>query len=158
MKKKNQNIEIVRNIVLILIAVGSMLIFFNLDIIHKGKSMFTHSGSKRLEFNGSIGKDDLTDKEISRLVNYINKHTKILKKILLKASPQDSYRKITPKTQILFEVQITMHDGFTFTTPVRRVQRKELTNGVLVKLDKDIRAYLDLKKQGKEVKSLINTM
>lgn len=120
--------------------------------------MFTHSGSKRLEFNGSIGKDDLTDKEISRLVNYINKHKKILKKIILKASPQDSYRKITPKTQVLFEVQITMHDGFTFTTPVRRVQRKELTNGILVKLDKDIRAYLDLKKQGKEVKSLINTM
>ncbi len=51
-----------------------------------------------------------------------------------------------------------MRDGLTFTTPVRRSRRSDLPVKILSKLDKDIRAYIELKKQGKKAKGLINTM
>jgi len=150
--------EWTRNTILILLAITALVIFFNLDIVRKGDSVFTNSAKRQLKFSGALDRKDFTDKEINRIANYIKVRKKLFKEIKIDASPQDSYKKVTPTTQVLFEIHVTMADGFTFSTPVRRTQRARLSKAIVSKLDKDVQVYLKLKKEGKTPKSLINTM
>ena len=150
--------EWTRNTILILLAITALVIFFNLDIVRKGDSVFTNSAKRQLKFSGTLDRKDFTDKEINRIANYIKVRKKLFKEIKIDASPQDSYKKVTPTTQVLFEIHVTMADGFTFSTPVRRTQRARLSKAIVSKLDKDVQVYLKLKKEGKTPKSLINTM
>lgn len=157
-RRTNRTMEWTRNILLILLAGGVVVIFFNLDIVRKGESVFTNTAKKKLKFSGSLDRKDYTDRELERLMNYIKVRNKLFKEVRIDASPQDKYKEVTPTSEVLFEIHVTMADGFTFSTPVRRTRRQKLTLNILNKLDKDVQAYLELKKQGKEPSSLINTM
>lgn len=157
-KRQNKTAEMARNVFLILLAVIIVVIFFNLDIMQKGESVFSRTATTDLKFSGALGPKDYTDNEISKLRTYMKIRKKILEEIKIEASPQDSYKGVTPDTQVLFEVHVVMRDGVSFTTPVRRTKRKHLADAILAKLDKDVTAYKQLKKEGKKVKGLINTM
>ncbi|WP_316897953.1 hypothetical protein [Pseudodesulfovibrio indicus] len=157
-RRHSRTAERTRNILLILAAAAVIFIFFNLDIVRKGESVFSQSADKKLKFAGELQRRDYAPKEVQRLLDYIKVRNKLIEEVRIEASPQDRYREIGPNTDILFEVHVTLSEDFTFSTPVRRTRRGELVTSVLAKLDKDIQAYLDLKKQGKNPSSMINTM
>jgi len=157
-KRRSRSAEWAKNILLILLAGSVVYIFFNLDIIKKGESMFSNTAQKKLKFSGDLGRPDFSDKEVDKLTAYIKVRQRLLKEIRIQATTENSYRKVTPETEILFEAHVTMADGFKFTTSLRRSQRKRLVNSILAKLDKDLGAYMEMKKQGKKMKGLVNTM
>lgn len=157
-KRTNRTAEWTRNILLILFAVGVVVVFFNLDAVKKGESVFSNQANRQLKFTGDLGRRDFSEKELNQLYDYIKIRKKFIEEVKIEASPQDSYKKITSRTEILFEVHVTMKDGFTFSTPLRRTSRGHLATNILAKMDKDVRAYLDLKKRGSKAKSMINTM
>nr|WP_287411738.1 hypothetical protein [Pseudodesulfovibrio sp.] len=157
-RSSSKTMEWTRNTLLILLAVTALVIFFNLDVVRKGDSVFTNRAQRQLKFSGTLNRKDFTSKEMDRIANYVQTNKKLFKEIKIDAAPQDSYKKITPTTQVLFELHVTMADGFTFSTPVRRTQRAKLSKSIVSKLDKDVRVYLKLKKEGKNPTSLINTM
>jgi len=156
-KKEKKIEELARNIILIVLAVGVVVIFFNLDIMKKGESMFSRQGSVKLRFKGDLGKDDYSDAEEGDLLSYLNKYKDVVTSAVLETRLEDSYRKVTANSQIIFEVHLTMTDGSVVSTPARRAKRSALIPGVLQKLDKDLSAYRKLKNLGKEMKKLINT-
>lgn len=157
-RRRSRAEEIVRNIFFIGVAILVVVIFFNLDIMNKGESIFSRTATADIKFSGDMTRKDYTDKEINQLRRYLKTHKKLVQEITIQAAPQDSYKKILPTTDILFEVHVVMRDEFTFSTPLRRTKRKDLPKSILSKLDKDIRAYLALKKDGKKAKTMINTM
>lgn len=150
--------EWTRNILLILLAIGIIAIFFNLDIVRKGESIFSNTANKKLQFSGDLKRGDYTEQERDKLLAYIKTRNKLFTEVKVEASPQDKYREVGPQSDILFEIHVTMADGTTFTSPVRRAPRQQLVMAVLQKLDKDVQAYLELKKQGKTPEKFINTM
>ena len=156
-KRKNKTSERVRNIFLILLAVGVVVIFFNLDMIHKGESVFSKSADNKLNFTGDLKVKAYSKAEIERLVKYIKRHNEIIDTATVRTSVQDTSKKLTGKSQVTFEVNLIMKDGATISTPTRRSTRKELVSDILSKVNKDIRAYKKLIKEGKKVKSLVNT-
>lgn len=157
-KRRSKAEEMVRNIFFVAVAVLVVVLFFNLDIVHKGESLFSRTAVTNIKFSGDLGRKDYTNKEIDRLRGYLKGRKKLLEEITIKTSTEDSYRKVRPETEILFEIRVVMRDGFTFTTTTRRSRRKNLPSRILNKLEKDIRAYLTLKKEGKDPKTLINAM
>ena len=157
-RRRSRAEEIARNIFFIAVAIFVVVVFFNLDIMEKGESLFSRTTVADIKFSGDLDRKDFSDREIGRLRGYLKGRQKLLQEITIQTSTQDSYRKVTPDTEILFEVRVVLRDGFTFTTPLRRSKRKDLPSGVLAKLDKDVKAYITLKKQGKNPKTLINTM
>ncbi|NDV20657.1 hypothetical protein GO013_14695 [Pseudodesulfovibrio sp. JC047] len=157
-KRTSHSMEKTRNTILVLLAVSALAIFFNLDAVRHGRSIFTNHAQRQLKFSGSLEREDFSAAELKRMTAYLSQREKYFKEVTIKASPQDSYRKVTPSTPILFEIQVTMKDGFTFTTPTRRTTRAQLQKSVLAKLDKDVQVYLKLKKSGKKPGGLINTM
>jgi hypothetical protein len=92
------------------------------------------------------------------MLGYIKARNDLFQEVKVQASPQDRYKAVTPDTDVLFELHVTMADGFTFSTPTRRVARRDLVVSLLNKLDKDLRAYQKLKKEGKNPSSMINLM
>lgn len=150
--------EVVRNIFFIAIAIITVAIFFNLDIVNKGESLFSRNANTEIKFSGDLGYKDYTQDEIQRLRNYLKTRRKLIQEIKIEASPQDTYKAIKPTTDILFEIHVIMKDGFTFTTPLRRAKRQDLAKRILSKLNKDVQAYIQLKKEGKKAKSMVNTM
>jgi len=150
--------EGVRNFFLIILAVGVVVIFFNLDIMRDGESVFSRSADKKLRFEGGLKRNNYTDKEIDRIVRYTKKHNDLFDRVAIKASPQDSYKKISPSTEILFEVHVRMLDGSTLSTTLRRTKRKDLVPSIISKLSRDMRAYKNILKKGKKIKAFINTM
>jgi len=150
--------EWTRNIFLIALAAAVIIIFFNLDFITKGESVFSNSAVKKLKFSGKMDRSYFTKDEQQRLLDYIKTRDKLVQEIKISASPQDSYKQIRPASPILFEVHVTLTDGAKFTTPVRRTERSRLIKSILAKINKDVQAYLQLKKEGRDTKVLINTM
>lgn len=157
-KQDHRARELARNIFLVLVAAALIFIFFNLDLVRKGESVFTKSADKKLKFAGGLGRHDYSAGELDRLLKYIRDRNELFTEVKVAASAQDNYREISPDTDILFELQVTLADGFTFTTPTHRTSRRDLVRNILNKLDKDMRAYEELKKQGRNPKSMINTM
>lgn len=157
-KRKSKNSERVRNTILVLLAVGVVVVFFNLDIMRKGESMFSRTADKKLTFKGDLKRKAYSKKEVSRIIGYIKRHNEFIDTVTVETSIQDSYKKITSKSPIVFEVHLVMNDGATISTPTRRTTRKELVSDILTKISKDMRAYKKLIKEGKKVKSLVNTM
>lgn len=156
-KRKNKAKEWARNAILVILAVGLVVVFFNLDIMQKGESVFSREGSVKLRFQGDLGRRDYGKAEVDELVRYINRESKIMQSATLETRLQDSYRKVTDTSQVIFEIHLVMKDGTRISTPARRSRRDALIRSVVEKLDKDISAYKQLKRQGKEMKSLINT-
>lgn len=157
-RKRDKTKEHVRNFFLILLAVAVVFIFFNLDIIRTGESVFSKTADKKLKFTGQLKRKSYSENEVSRLLQFVKRYDKKIDSLTVKASAQDSYGEITANTEILFEIHMIMSDGGTISTPVRRARRSGLATDILKKLDKDMRAYLRLRKQGKKVDSLVNTM
>jgi hypothetical protein len=156
-KKRSRSTEYAKNLILIFLAVGVVVVFFNLDIMRKGESMFSRKGEAQLHFRGSLKRTDYEQAELNNLMRYVKSHTKIMTSATLETRLQDSYRKVTDSSQITFEVHLVMKDGTTISTSARRSTRGKLISAVLTKLNKDIKAYKKLKKDGKKMKSLINT-
>ncbi|CCH49324.1 hypothetical protein [Pseudodesulfovibrio piezophilus] len=156
--RKNKNNEKIRNILLILFALAVMLVFFNLDIMRSGESVFSRTASKKLTFTGDLGRRDYSEEEVDALLRLIKRHTRIIDTTHIECSVQDRYKKLTDTSQILFEIHMVMQDGARISTPVRRTTRKHLVQDIIAKFNKDISAYKKLIKDGKKVNSLVNTM
>ncbi|WFS62719.1 hypothetical protein LF599_00755 [Pseudodesulfovibrio thermohalotolerans] len=157
-RRRDKSTEWARNILLILAAAAVVYVFFNLDIVRKGESVFSNTAAKKLKFAGALGQRDYTDREIARILKYIGARNTLFREVKINASPQDSYREVTPSTDIVYELHVALADGFTFSTPARRAARRDLVAGLLNKLDKDLRAYQKMKKEGRNPSSMINTM
>lgn len=157
-RKKESKNEWARNLLLVILAVGVVVVFFNLDIIPTGESVFSRTADKKLKFTGDLERDAYTKKEVNRLIRFIKINTEYIETTTVETSLQDEYRKVTPQSQLVFEIHMVMTDDVTISTPTRRTTRGQLVPDILTKLDKDMRAYKKLKKQGKKIKSLVNTM
>ncbi len=157
-RHRDKRKEWAKNLFLILVAVGIVAFFFNLDLVRKGESVFSRSTDRKLRFTGDFDRQDYSKAEIARLLKFINRNDKIVEKLTVECSTQDKYRKVTPSTQVLFDMHILIVDGGRISTPTRRAARKNLISAILTKLNKDMRAYKRLKKKGQEVDSLVNTM
>ncbi|MDD3312237.1 hypothetical protein [Pseudodesulfovibrio sp.] len=150
--------ERARNIFLVILAVGLVVIFFNLDVMRKGESVFSKNADRKLRFAGQLARKSYAAPEIDRLLAFIRRYDKDIESLTVRASTQDAYGKIDRDTSILFELQMVMADGATIDTPVRRSPRGQLVSAILEKLNKDMKAYLSLKKRGKDVDTLLNVM
>lgn len=156
--RREREKEITRNVLLIILAIGVVVIFFNLDVLKRVGSEFTNSADKRLLFRGELGKRQFSDKEIDRLVAFIERNKDQVEQMTVETSVQRGYREITGDTRVTFEVHLTLKNDVEFSTTARRERRDHLTSGILAKLDKDMRAYRELLRKGIKVKSFINTM
>ncbi|WP_338668942.1 hypothetical protein [Pseudodesulfovibrio methanolicus] len=156
--RRNKSAEWTRNLVMILAAAAVIYVFFNLDLVRKGESVFTNNAAKKLKFSGGLGRKAYTGREIERMLGYIQARNDLFEEVRVDASSQDRYKAVTPDTDIVFELHVAMADGFTFSTPAHRVPRRDLVVSLLNKLDKDLRAYQKLKKEGRNPSSMINTM
>jgi hypothetical protein len=157
-KQRKKKAEWTKNLLLLLVAAGVIAVFFSLDLVREGESVFTNSAAKKLKFSGGLGRRAYTDAEIDRMLGYIRKRNDLFQEVKIQASPQDRYKAITPDSAVIFELHVIMTDGFTFSTPTHRVDRRDLVADLLHKLDKDLRAYQKLKKDGRNPSSMINTM
>lgn len=157
-RRRDRKKEWARNFFLVILAVSVVVIFFNLDIMRDGESVFSRSADKKIKFTGDIGHNDVTPKEMKRLVNYIKRYGDSIEKVVIDSSVQDTYKKLNPSTQLIFEIHVTMANGSTVSTPTRRTTRKDFMSAIITKLKKDMKAYDSLLKQGKKIKSLVNTM
>jgi len=157
-KRRKKTAEWTRNILLVLGAAAVIAIFFNLDLMREGDSVFSNSAAKKLKFSGGLGRKAYTASEIDRMLSYIRGRGDLFQEVKVAATPEDRYRAVTPDTDVIFELHVVMTDGFTFSTPARRVDRSKLVASMLNKLDKDLRAYQEMKKQGRTPSSMINTM
>ena len=157
-RRKDHTREQVRNVILILLAVGVVIIFFNLDTMRKGESVFSKSADQKLRYAGELDRKDYAASERDRLLAFIKRNDKAIRTVTIRTSTQDAYGKITGATPILFEIRMEMSDGAVINAPVRRAERDRLVAGILVKLNKDMRTYHSLKEQGKDVNSLMNVM
>ncbi|QJB55758.1 hypothetical protein [Pseudodesulfovibrio sp. zrk46] len=158
LKRKKQKSERVRNVLMILFALGVVVIFFNLDVMRKGESVFSRTADKKLRFTGDLKREAYSKSEVDRLVKYIKRYNDLIDTATVETTLQDPYKKVTGKSQMIFEVHLVMMDGTTISTPTRRITRTRLVDDILAKMSKDIRAYRKLLKDGKKVKSLVNTM
>lgn len=157
-RRKDREKEIARNVLLVILAIAVVVIFFNLDVIREGDSAFTRSADKMLTFRGELEQQDLTDREVDRLVAFIKRNKDLVEQMTVETSVQRGYREITGDTRVTFEVHLSLKDQVDFSTTTRHAKRSQLVTAILAKLDKDIRAYRDLLRRGIKVKSFINTM
>lgn len=149
--------EKVRNTLLVILAIGMVIIFFNLDITRDGESVFSKSSSQKLRFSGDLKRNAYTDKEIKSLLDFIDRYGEVIEKTDISVILQDSYKKVRKSSQLIFEVNMVLDGGTTINTPTWRTTRDKLVNDVLTKMKKDMKAYLELKEKGKKMKSLVNT-
>ncbi len=157
-RHRDKRKEWAKNIFLILLAIGVVVIFFNLDLMQGGDSVFSRSADRKIKFTGDLDRQDYTERETDRLLKYVKRNNKIIDKMIVEVSPQDKYKKISGSTQMLFEVHLLMTDGTKISTPTRRTTRGNLMSAILTKISKDMKAYKRLKDKGTKVKSLVNTM
>jgi len=155
--KSRRQQEWVKNIVIILMAVIVVVIFFNLDFIQKGESVFSQKAQNKVYFEGALKSTEFEEKEVDRIVDTIRKHNDLLEKVVIITSVDDEYRKVIGSTQVVFEVLMTVKNNGTISTPGKRVTRDRLVDAVLYKMNKDIKVYRRLKKEGKDFDSLINS-
>ncbi|MEF2231812.1 MAG: hypothetical protein V3571_12845 [Pseudodesulfovibrio sp.] len=157
-RSKDRTREQVRNIILIILAVGMVIVFFNLDTLRKGESVFSKSADRKLRFAGKLDRKDYAASERDRLLAFIKRNDKDIQAVTIRTSTQDAYGAVAGATPILFEIRMEMTGGAVINAPVRRSDRLRLTSAILEKLNKDMRTYRSLREQGKDVNSLMNVM
>ncbi|OIQ50078.1 hypothetical protein BerOc1_02008 [Pseudodesulfovibrio hydrargyri] len=157
-KRRKKKAEWTRNMLLLLAAAAVIAIFFNLDLMRKGESVFSNTAAKKLKFSGGLGRRDYSGREIERMLGYIRARNELFQEVRVQTSPQDQYKAVTSDSDVIFELYVVMTDGFTISTPARRVPRRDLVTVLLNKLDKDLRAYQKLKEEGRNPSSMINIM
>lgn len=157
-KKRTTKKEHARNLLLILLALGAVALFYSLDIVRDdGDTVFTKSSSQKLRFSGDLKRKDYNSKEIQELTSFIKRYTKEIEQTDISVTLQDSYTRVKPTTQVIFEINMVMSDGTTINTPTWRTTRERLVERLLTKMNKDMKAYLQIKEKGKKIKSLVNT-
>ena len=157
-QSRDRSRERTRNFILVLLAVGMVVFFFNLDMVTEGESLFSRNSERKLSFSGDLERKAFTAKEVDRLLAFIKRHDGVIESVVVQTSLQDQYRAVNPSTELMFEIRIGMTDGGTISAPTRRAVRDALVSAILEKLDKDIRAYEKINRKDDKVKSLINTM
>lgn len=155
--KNNQQREWLKNTVIILLALVMVVIFFNLDFMQKGESVFSQKAQNKIHFRGVLKSKAFEEAEMDRLVNTIKRYDNLLERVVIVTSVDDTYRTVVGSTQVVFEVLMTLTDNGTISTPGKRVTREQLVDAILDKMHKDLEVYQRLKKEGKDFKSLINS-
>lgn len=155
-KRRRKQSERVRNVLMILVALAVVIIFFNLDLVRDGESVFSRSAENKLRFKGDLERRAYTKKERSQLISYIKRHGEAIESVTIMTTLDDSYSKVGPTSQVLHEITIVLTDGASIATPTRRIKRARLVSDILYKMKKDMKAYRGL--DGKKIKSLVNTM
>lgn len=155
-KQRSKAGDLIKNLLMIVFAVSVVVIFFNLDMVRDGDSMFSRKGQVKLEFTGDLKRKNFTEAEVSRVRSHIKQYGKIMESATVETTVQDSYKKVNDKSQVVYEIHLVMRDGTRITTTARRTTRKGLVSSGLAKLDRDLRIYKQYKKEGKSMKSLIN--
>lgn len=150
--------ERTRNFILVLLAAGMVVFFFNLDMVTEGESLFSRNPERKLSFAGDLDRKAFSAKEVDRLLAFIKRHDALIESVVVQTSIQDRYRAVTATTELMFEIRMVMADGGTISAPTRRAVRDTLVTAILEKLDKDIRAYEKINRKNGKVKSLVNTM
>lgn len=167
MLKKKKSSEAPRNILLIILAVGMLFIFFSADPFKKKNAlqednMFTGKMIQKIVFVGQLkGKElDLSKAERKKLKSFMSKKGDLFRQIKVDVSKQDSYVEMTGKTQVLFSLEMEMHDGATVNTPPTRTTRKDLVGRMIWKISKEASGYESLRikpKQKNKMKKLITS-
>lgn len=157
-QSRDRSRERTRNFILVLLAVGMVVFFFNLDMVTEGESLFSRNPERKLSFAGDLDRKAFSVREVDRILTFIKRHDALIDTVVVQTSIQDSYRAVTASTELMFEIRVVMADGGTISAPTRRAVRGSLVPAILDKLDKDIRAYEKINKKSDKVKSLINTM
>lgn len=157
-KRRSKAEETARNVFFIVVAILVVVVFFNLDLLHKGDSLFSRTTVADIKFSGDLKRKNYAPEEIDRMQARLGRHGKLVQEITIRTSVQDAYREVTPDTEILFDIRVVLRNGFVFTTPPRRSPRRDLPAGVMIKLEKDLKAYRTIKEQGRDPGTLINTM
>lgn len=157
-QSRDRSRERTRNFILVLLAVGMVVFFFNLDMVTEGESLFSRNPERKLSFSGDLDRKAFSAKEVERLMAFIKRHDATIESVVVQTSIQDRYRAVTDSTELMFEIRMVMIDGGTISAPTRRAVRGNLVTAILEKLDKDIQAYEKINKKSDKVKSLINTM
>lgn len=149
--------EKIRNVLLVILALGMVVVFFNLDISREGESVFSKTTSQKLRFSGDLKRNAYTGEEVSEILDFIKIYDKDISQVDISVTKQDSYRRVTGSSQLIFEINMIMEGGTTINTPTWRSTRDDLVKTILVKMKKDVKAYTKLKGQGRKMKSLVNT-
>ncbi len=167
MLKKKKSSEIPRNIILIILAVGMLVIFFSADPFKKKNAlqednMFTGKMIQKIVFVGQLkGKElDLSKEETKKLKQFMAQKGELFQQVKVDVSKQDSYVEMTGKTQVLFSLEMEMHDGATVKTPPTRTTRKDLVNRMIWKISKEATGYENLRikpKGDSKMKKLITS-
>ncbi|WP_285906110.1 hypothetical protein [Pseudodesulfovibrio pelocollis] len=150
--------ERTRNFLLVLLAGIVVAIFFNLDMLPEGETVFERSADRKLTFAGDLGRKDFTPEERAQIMEFIRRHDSRLANVTIEITLQDPYRAVTDTTEVIFSVRMAMADGGSVSAPTRRARRSNLVPAVLDKLDKDIKAYGIIDDGDGKGRSLINTM
>ncbi|MFH1913509.1 MAG: hypothetical protein ABIK45_04460 [Pseudomonadota bacterium] len=150
--------ERTRNFLLVLLAVIGVAIFFNLDMLPDGETVFDRSADRKLTFVGDLGRNDISPGERERIMEFVRRHDSRLANVTIEITLQDPYRAVTDTTEVIFSVRMAMADGGSVSAPTRRARRANLVEAVLDKLEKDIKAYGIVDDGKGKGRSLINTM
>lgn len=154
--RRKKTSERIRNVFLVIIAIGMVIVFFNLDMVKDGESVFSRSAENKLRFKGDLKQKAFSEKEYDRIIGFVERYDDAIESVTILTTRDSDYGKVTPSSQILFEITIVMVEGASISTPTRRTSRRGLVKDIMYKLDKDMKAYQEL--DGKKIKSLINTM
>ncbi len=156
-RRKSKISETTRNAFLVLLVVGLIVIFFKLDFIRGGKTLFNRTRLSTIRFSGDLQKEDYSKKETDRLLKYIKRYKSFIKSITVDSRVQDSYKKMKDSSPVTFELHMALTDGGTISTPTKRTTRQRLVHEIIQKIGKDIRVYKEMIKDGDTPKSLLNT-
>jgi len=154
---------LIRNVALIIIALGAVVFFFSLDLFDEKNQggLFGPKMSSKLHFVGQVKSTEFSRDQLNRLSAFVNRYEKVLERVEIMVSKDDSYAELKPGTQVLFEVHMILVGGARLESPVRRTSWGKLVQDISRKMNKDLKAYAAmhggrLKTKGGNI--LINSM
>lgn len=158
-RSRVSNAEVIRNVLLAVIAIGSLVAFFGLDLFEGRSTLFFNAkNTPPVSFTGDVKSGDIPQNGMERLHAYLGKHRDVFKSVKVIASKQDSYAK-GPDAQVLFEIHAEMKNGTKVRTPVQRTTMRRLVTDIVAKLNKDAKAARAVGgENGGDGNTLINSM
>ncbi|WP_147819894.1 hypothetical protein [Salidesulfovibrio onnuriiensis] len=142
-RQKTKTIHIIRNIALVVIALGGVAFFFTLDLFEDNGEggLFGPKMSSKLHFVGQVKSTEFSNEQLKQISSFIGKYEEALERVEISVSKDDSYAELKPGTQVLFEIHIRLVGGARLETPVRRTTWGQLIPMATRKIDKDLKAY-----------------
>lgn len=155
--------HLIRNIALVVIALGGVLFFFTLDLFDTQNQggLFGPKMSSKLHFRGQVKSSEFSTKQLKQLSDFIGRYEEAMERVDIIVSKDDSYAPLKDNTQVLYEIQIELVGGGRLETPVRRSTWGRLIPDATRKIDKDLKAYAKMhggKLRTKGGNLLINSM